>query len=225
MDEIGVFRNINSEVQRSHIAVTLGPMTPEFQAPSWDWIRAVALSSLVVLTVAGAIMTPLSRFTEPKRLNRLPAWLRWTLVLPGVFVAAYIAETLPRLLFALIEIAVNHQLLFRPGVDSVIWQFWSPLFFVAMAVILAPHHKFATFIVIGGLKIAVAVANIVQVVQFVGNGGSWDRVDPITSSPLWWNAFVYCSCILLFVVVGVLLAREQHGKRTERALSAANAND
>jgi hypothetical protein len=79
--------------------------------------------------------------------------------------------------------------------------------------------------VFGGLKIAVAVANLLQVVQFVGNGGSWDRVDPITSSPLWWNAFVYCCCILLLVVGGVLLAREQHAKRTERAFSAANAND
>jgi hypothetical protein len=88
------------------------------------------------------IMLPIEKLLDPRRLDRLPPWSRWILVIPTAFVSAYLAETVPRILFALLEIVVNHKLLFRPGFDFLIWQLWAPLFFVAGGVQMAPRFKF-----------------------------------------------------------------------------------
>ena len=77
------------------------------------------------------------------------------------------------MLFALMEIIVNHKLLFRPGFDFVIWQLWAPLFFVAGGVQMAPRRKFPAFLVVGGLKIAVATTNLARDLRFVHDGGRW----------------------------------------------------
>ncbi len=56
------------------------------------------------------------------------------MVLPIAFVMGLVGEVLPRFFFAAFELIVNHHLLFKPGVDSLVWQLWDPLLFVASGV-------------------------------------------------------------------------------------------
>jgi hypothetical protein len=160
-------------------------MDTRLQPPSWDWIVAVLVSTFVILLITSGVMMPLEKLLDPRRLDRLPLWSRWLLVVPTAFASGFAAEIVPRMLFALLEIIVNHELLFRPGFDFLIWQLWAPLFFVAGAVQMAPRLKFSTFLVVGGLKIAVATTNFARDLRFVHGGGPWSAADPTTNSPLW----------------------------------------
>src|SRR5437879_4780256 len=92
----------------------------------WNWIRVVVVYGLTVLAFASLILIPSLKLLNSHKLGRLPAWLRWVLVLPMGFLVGYVSETIPRILFAAIEIAINHHLTFRPGVDCLIWQAYSP---------------------------------------------------------------------------------------------------
>jgi hypothetical protein len=180
---------------------------------NWDWVRVVVVYSLTVFAVSSAILIPSLKLLNLPKLGRLPTWLRWVLVLPTAFLVGYISEIIPRILFATIEIAINHQLTFKPGVDCLIWQAYSPVFFVIGGMKIAPSHRFGVFMVLGGLKIAVAIVNMYNIVSFTNGGGEWDRLDPILNSPLWWNAPVYILCILLLVIFGVYLAAKSPGKQ------------
>jgi hypothetical protein len=180
---------------------------------NWDWVRVIVVYSLIVLAVSSAILIPSLKLLNLQKLGRLPTWLRWVLVLPTAFLVGYISETIPRILFATIEIAINHQLTFKPGVDCLIWQAYSPVFFVIGGMKMAPSHRFGVFVVLGGLKITVAIVNMYNIVSFTNGGGEWDRLDPILNSPLWWNAPVYILCILLLVIFGVYLAAKSPGKQ------------
>jgi hypothetical protein len=119
----------------------------------------------------------------------------------------------PRIFFATIEIVLNHQLAFKPGVDCLIWQAYSPVFFVLGGMKMAPSHRFGVFVVLGALKVVVAIVNICNIVSFTNNGGEWERLDPILNSPLWWNAVVYLLCIVLLVILSVYMAGKWRGKR------------
>ena len=180
---------------------------------NWDWVRVVVVYSLIVFAVSGAILIAALKLLNLPKLGRLPTWLCWVLVLPTAFLVGYISETIPRILFATIEIAMNHQLTFKPGVDCLIWQAYSPIFFVIGGMKMAPSHRFGVFVALGGLKIAVAILNIYNIISFTNGGGEWDRLDPILNSPLWWNALVYMLCIVLLVIFGVYLAAKSHGKQ------------
>ncbi len=195
-------------------------MDAHLQPVSWDWIKAVVVSTFVILMIASGIMMPLERLFEPRKLDRLPAWSRWLLVLPTAFVSGFVAEIVPRMLFALMEIIVSHELLFRPGFDFLIWQLWAPLFFVAGGVQMAPGHKLLAFLVVGGLKIAVATTNFVRDLWFVHGGGLWSAVDPTTNSPVWWNAIVYTLCIASLSTLGLFLAKQGMRKRPRQSVTA-----
>lgn len=119
----------------------------------------------------------------------------------------------PTDIVAIIEIAINHQLTFKPGVDCLIWQAYSPVFFVIGGTKMAPSHRFGVFVALGGLKIAVAIINIYNIVSFTNSGGEWDRLDPTLNSPLWWNAAVYILCIVLLLIFGVCLAAKSLRKQ------------
>jgi hypothetical protein len=191
-------------------------MYSEVQTLSWDWIKAVLVSALAVLSISGGILIPLSKLTDEERLNRLPHWLRWLLVLPIAIVMGLVAEVVPRFVFAIGEAIVNHHLLFKPGVDSLIWQLWAPLWFVASGVSMAPGYKFSTFIVVGGLKAIGAGTNLVTNLTFVGRAGSWEDLDPIMSSPIWWNSIVHLLCLGALVTFGWVLARQSWNAASKR---------
>jgi len=180
---------------------------------NWDWLRVVLVYSLTVFAVSSAILIPSLKCLNSPKLGSLPTWLRWVLVLPTAFLVGYISETIPRILFATIEIAINYQLTFKPGVDCLIWQAYSPVFFIIGGMKMAPSHRFGVFATLGGLKIAVAIVNLYNIVGFINGGGEWDRLDPILNSPLWWNALVYMLCIVLLVIFGVYLAAKSPGKQ------------
>ena len=183
-----------------------------YQFFQWDLVRATFVSSLMVLTVSSAILIPTLRLLNAQKLDRLPIWLRWVLVIPTAIVVGTVAELVPRFLFSLIEITVNHELTFRPGFDSLTWQAYSPLFFVIGGIMMAPSYKFGTFIALGGLKITVAAVNLYNVLEFTKDGLDWSRLDPITRSPLWWNVPVYILCICLLVALGVFMWRFESQK-------------
>ncbi len=189
----------------------------ELEPISWAWIKVVLISSAAILMVTSAIMIPLSKLIEPHKLARIPTWLRWVLVLPTAFLVGLVGEVVPRMLFGAMEVVVNHHLLFRPGFDSLIWQLWSPLLFVAGGMQMAPAHKFVTFLVVGGLKIAVAIANLAQVFEFIRGGGPWTAVDPITKSPLWWNTLIYGLCLAVLGTFGFWLARQAVKQRKQKS--------
>jgi hypothetical protein len=146
--------------------------------PSGIWLASIGVWAQSGTTGTGetnhqtGIGKPIEKLIDPRRLDRLPPWSRWLLVLPTAFASGFVAEIVPRMLFALLEIAVNHELLFRPGFDFLIWQLWAPLFFVAGGVQMAPRFKFLTFVIVGGLKIAVATTNFARAwnaYAYVGN--------------------------------------------------------
>jgi len=180
---------------------------------NWDWVRVVVVYSLTVFAVSSAILIPSLKLLNSPKLGRLPTWLRWVMVLPTAFLVGQISETISQILFATIEIAINHQLTFKPGVDCLIWQAYSPIFFVIGGMRMAPSHRFSVFVTLGGIKIAVAIVNLYNVVSFTNGGGEWDSMDPTLNSPLWWNAPVYMLCIVLLVIFGVYLAAKSLGKR------------
>src|SRR5216683_4009584 len=124
------------------------------------------------------------------------------------------------MLFALLEISVNHELLFRPGFDFLIWQLWAPLLFVAGGVQMAPKLKLGAFLVVGGLKIGVATTNFARDLWFVHGGGLWSAVDPTTNSPVWWNAIVYTLCIASRSTLGFTLAKQAMRKRSRQSVTA-----
>jgi hypothetical protein len=179
----------------------------DYQFFDWQWVKAVVFYSVNVFAASSAILGPALSWLDSQKLNRLPTWLRWALVIPTALVVGTVAEMLPRFLFSPIEIAVNHRLTFRPGFDSLTWQAYAPLFFIIAGVEMAPSYKFSTFIVLGGLKITVAAVNLYTVLDFANDSLSWSRRDPITESPLWWNAPVFILCICLIVGLGVLMWR------------------
>jgi hypothetical protein len=100
----------------------------DYQFFHWDWVRVVVVYSLIVLTVSTAILIPALRLLNSQKLDRLPIWLRWVLVIPTAFIVGTVAELVPRFLFSLVEITINHELTFRPGFDSLTWQAYAPLF-------------------------------------------------------------------------------------------------
>ena len=122
---------------------------------SFAWIQAVLISSLVLLPLStllvGAVLLPVAKVLDiTVRRRRLPRWVAWTLVLPAAVAMGYLGELAPRLLFTLVELAANHHLLFRPGFDYLVWQVWSPLFFVMFGSMVAPDSRRA-FLLLGGL--------------------------------------------------------------------------
>jgi len=197
-------------------------MITESQPISWAWIRAVLVSSSLILGVTSWILSPLEKFAEPSNLARIPSALRWILILPAAFLMGLVAEMLPRLLFSLTEISVNHTLLFRPGFDILVWQGWAPVVFVAAGIQMAPAHKLLTFLVVGGLKIAAAAFNLVQVIQFIDSGGRWTSVDEIVKSPLWWDVVVYVLCLAVLSTLGFFLAKEALNPRSKRHVVRVN---
>ena len=182
---------------------------------SWSWISTVFFATIVVLSISSGIFAPLAWLADDVRLNRIPNWLRWVLVLPIAFLVGYLAEVVPRLVFAAGELIVNHHLLFKPGVDSVAWQLWAPLLFVVAGVSVAPTYKVLTFMLLGGFKAAVAAVNLINVLTFIGGGGSWTALDPVTGAPLWWNSIVYSACIAVLLAVVWILARQKWVARHE----------
>ena len=183
---------------------------PNYLPFDLDWIRVVIVYSAIVFVISTAILIPSLKLLTPPRLSRLPNWLRWVLVLPMAFFVGQIAETVPRLLFATIEIIINHHLTFKPGFNCLTWQAYSPIFFVIGGMLMAPSHRVAVLLTLDALKIAVAIFNLHTTLSFINRGGRWERLDPILNSPLWWNASVYVLCIILLILTGIyFVARER----------------
>jgi len=171
-----------------------------------------------------------AKLLDPGRLAKLPNWLRWGLVIPTAFAVGTVAEMVAEMAFRTIEVIENHHLTFKPGVDYLIWQWWEAFVFVLAGVQMAPRHRFRTFLVVGGIKIAVAIVNSFNDVQFVASGGSWNHLSPIVHSPLWWNSVVHGLCILTILAFGFLLARypprrfaDERANRSERPLASTGA--
>src|SRR5437016_4566882 len=137
-------------------------MTTETIEATWNWMRAVLVSSALILAVSSVIFAVSERFSR-RWVVRLSHRARWILVLPTAVAVGLIAEVIPRVLFTLIlELPINHQLTYRTGFDFLVWQLWAPLLFVGAGVWVAPTHKFPTFAVVGGLKVLVALVNLYQ---------------------------------------------------------------
>lgn len=177
------------------------------QPLTWHWLKPVLVSSFVFVALSAAILGSVLQMAGHRRLARLPNWLRWVLILPSAFAISWVAEIVPRVLFSIVEISVNHHLLFRPGFDIVIWQLFAPIFFVLAGLQVAPARQLAVFFALAGLKAAVAVINLTTILRFTSGGGGWDQLDPMLGSPLWWNAIVYVVTVLLLVTLGVALIR------------------
>jgi hypothetical protein len=102
----------------------------------------------------------------------------------------------------------------------VIWQLWAPLLFVAFGVQMAPGHRVVTFLLVGGLKIAVAVTNLVQDLSFVHFRRPLDwRRSPHDFLPSG-VAVVTLLCIAILSAFGLLLAKQAISERVLRPIVA-----
>ncbi|MDD2715176.1 MAG: hypothetical protein PHW04_04705 [Candidatus Wallbacteria bacterium] len=178
---------------------------------TWDWVRVVFVYSLTIFAVSSAILIPSLKLFNLPRLTRLPSWFRWVMVLPAAFIMGLFSEFIPRLIFTIIEVVINHQLTFKPGFDYLTWQAYAPIFFIIGGLKIAPSHSSRVFAALGGLKITMAIINIYTIIKFINGGGEWDRLDPVCNSPLWWNAPVCMLCIFLLIVFGVCFAAKSLG--------------
>lgn len=138
-------------------------------------------------------------------LYRLPLWARWSLLLPGAFVADYITQSFLRIFFFILALLFLPKSLL-PYINFLNWQAFAPFVFVVMGVQIAPSRKFVVAAVLGGIKIWVAIVNIHTAYTYIIHGGSWLNRSNIVSSPLWWNicVFVFCIAILLGFMLLVL---------------------
>jgi len=162
---------------------------------------------IAIFASAPVIYLLFAKLLNPGRLAKLSNWLRWLLVIPTALVVGTVAEMVAEMAFRTVEVIENHHLTFKPGVDYLIWQWWEAFVFVVAGVRMAPRHRFRTFLVVGGIKIGVAIVNTFNDVQFVASGGSWNDLSTIVHSPLWWNSVVHILCILTVSAFGFLLAR------------------
>lgn len=180
---------------------------------SWHWLEPVLLSCLLFLTVAASILRLVLRRVSHLQLGRMPTWLRWAMVLPSAFVVSYLAEVLPRLMFTLLEISINHHLLYRPGFDEATWQAFTPVFFVLGGAAIAPSRQTLTLCTLAAFKVVVAGINLVSVLRFTAGGGNWEEVDAFPGSPFWWNAIVYSAAIISILVLCILRVRLSASER------------
>lgn len=185
-------------------------MEGKLQPESWEWIKAVLISSAVILAISSAALYSIGRFFQKRiKLERLSTRTRWILVFPMALVAGLIGEMIPRILFSAVEVVLNHHLLFRPGFDSLVWQGYAPLIFVLCGVMVAPTPHFRAFIILAGFRICVAIYNLVGVFQYTFRGGSWTALASEADSPLWQNAIVYFVLICILVGVGVYWVKKE----------------
>jgi hypothetical protein len=178
------------------------------QPPDFGWISHVVFWGWVaIFGSAPVVYLVFTRLLNPRRLAKLPDWLRWVLVIPTALVVGTVAEMVAEMAFRTVEVIENHHLTFKPGVDYLIWQWWEAFVFVVAGVQMAPLHRFRTFLLVGGIKIAVAIVNTLNDARFVASGGSWNALSPIVHSPLWWDSVVHIMSILTVSAFGFVLAK------------------
>jgi len=169
---------------------------------TWNWVIVVLVHSVPIYVVSCIIVIYILKvlIRQTTKINKL---LRWILVLPTAFLTGQIIESICQILFASYEIFINHKLTFKPGFEVLTWQALSPIFFVVGGMIMAPSRKIHVVLVLGGVKLAVAIVNIMNIMNFIKIGGEWTRVDPILGSPLWWNINVYVIGLISIICVTV----------------------
>src|SRR2546423_5837072 len=132
-----------------------------------------------------------------KLILKLPHWLRWILILPGAFLAELIAQVIYRLVFWVIPFTSIHSY-----TDELAWRFFAPLIFVVAGTKMAPRHWLIVAFALIGLKAAIALVNIVTLLNYLNKGGGFSSPTPITNAPVWWSLAVQA----LFVAFGVFIA-------------------
>jgi hypothetical protein len=128
---------------------------------------------------------------------RLPHWLRWVLILPTAFLADLVAQVIYRLLFWLVPFSF-----IRPYTDELAWRFFAPLIFVVAGTKMAPRHWLIVACVLIGFKAAIALVNIITLLNYLDKGGNVSSPAPITNAPVWWSLLVQA----LFIALGVFIA-------------------
>jgi hypothetical protein len=167
---------------------------------TWDHARGAFAIIFLIILVASSILVPISKILEQKRLDRLPDWLRWLLVLPTALVVYTLAEVVARVLFAVLEIAVNHELVFKPHFDAIVWLTYEPLVFVMAGAQMAPRKwGLMAFALLALFKMLVAGINCVHDLASLRGHPLECMTDPITGAPIWWEVGANGFCVLLLV--------------------------
>lgn len=128
---------------------------------------------------------------------KLPHWLRWILILPVAFLADLVAQIIYRLVFWIIPFAAIH-----PYTDELAWRFFAPLIFVVAGTKMAPRHWLIVACALIGFKAAIALVNIVTLLNYLDKSGNISSPTPITNAPVWWSLLVQG----LFIAFGILIA-------------------
>lgn len=137
-----------------------------------------------------------------RQILRLPAWLRWLLVIPVAFAADLAAQSIYQVIFRVIPFAT-----LRPYTDELIWRFFAPLIFVVAGVKMAPRYLFATACSLIGFKSVVAVVNVYTLALYLYRGGDSKAPAYVTGAPVWWSLLVH----LLFLAFAVfVVAKDQN---------------
>jgi len=137
-----------------------------------------------------------------KFILRLPAWLRWLLVIPIAFVADLAAQSIYQVIFRVVPFTALH-----PYTDELIWRFFAPCIFVVAGVKMAPRYWFAVACFLTGFKALIAGINIYTLSLYLVRGGSLKAPAYITEAPVWWSLFVQ----LLFLALSVfIIAKDQN---------------
>jgi hypothetical protein len=93
-------------------------MSVPIDTAAWIWTKAVLISAFGILTATSGIMMPLGKAIRTRKAFSIGELVSLDAGLADSFPLGLIAEVVPRLLFALLEIIVNHELRFRPVLIS-----------------------------------------------------------------------------------------------------------
>ena len=180
-------------------------------SPGWWWnsnhVYVFLLLTGIVLSLASAAVLILGKkLLNEARLSRLPNWFRWLLAVPVGLGVSQIAEVIAKLLFTLPEIAVNHELIFHPYFNAVVWLAWEPILFLIIAAAVAPPTwRFFALVILAMLKVVVAAINArTDVLSYLAHP-SEIVIDPVTGAPVWFEALanvlgalLICTLVALF---------------------------
>jgi hypothetical protein len=192
------------DIAAAHIVSVLG-----WDAKSVEWAGAVLFCSLVALALTCAVLMPLRKLLNEKRLCGIAGWVRWVLFVPGAMVLGWFVEVIPRFLFNLAEVIINRQITLRSGFDAFIWQCWEPLLVVAFMVDLAPRGKSVVLLAGAAFKGFFWCRSVWDSFTFVKGWGPYAQSHPWsfpsepTSCPIWWTVLVQ---LFFLVVLAILVA-------------------
>jgi hypothetical protein len=138
---------------------------------------------------------------------KIPHWLRWLLVIPVAVACDLAAQTIYRLVFAIIIHIADFPFDFvRPYTDEIIDRILAPVVFLTEGTRMAPSHWFRVASCLLLFKVCITLYNLFILSIFVLHGTGMSTPTYYTQCPLWWSFLIH----LIFIALsGLIILKDQ----------------